>query len=460
MADEIQNINVIKKLGCSEDRQGKVSLCEGEINGVRTLFITKVPKKIGFLSDHEAQIIKDLNTLNLPHFCKYYYHDNHKIYMEYVSMDGELRSLDSFLAPSSYDFDTAMNLIKQVVMALAVAQKHLQFTHYDLHCDNVLVKSVPKNSVYLYVIDDDNQFCVPTNGLCSVIIDYGYSYTKNTGSYGSLEFTEFGYTPVFFDAYIDCIRFLITTSRISRREYKIFRNVVRNLFPLSESISMSSGWFKSVGGRNGILDGIREKLGEITSSTCILYKKCIQSLMILQGLVKRGFDYPYTNLSADYYRFSQEFEKLTCDKAPKDKLEILKKIVVATNDDIPFENLNIETDYKEFGTLKEYVNTLRNSLSGYVTQLSKSVENKKKEVYSQLKHNTEQIFGALDFNFHSEFVFDTSTKIYMWKDCKMVEFSIPGKYLRKINKTIPPLRGTLLYDIYRKELENEDKKMN
>lgn len=446
----LENIRVIRKIGSDDDRQGKVSLCEADLNGVHMQCICKIPKKIGFLGDHEAQIIKDLNTLNLPHFCKFYNYNScgNKLYMEYINIDNEVRTMDSFL---SDDFDTAMNLIKQVLMALSISQRLLQFTHYDLHCDNVLVKSVDKNSVYLYVLDENNQFCVPTNGLCAVIIDYGYSYTQNTGTYGSLEFTELGYTPNFFDPYIDAIRFLVTTSRIARREYKIFRNVVRNIFPISESISMTSGWFRA-NGRSGLLESIKEKLGEITSNS-ILYKKCIQSLMILQGMVIKDQENPVGKLSTDYYRFSQEFEKLTIDKDQNDKLKILKDLVVTFSKGESLSGSAIAAavpNYKNFDTMTEYMETLRNSMSGFVTQFTRTIEQRKKDIYSGIKLNTEQTFGALDFNFHSEFKFDTNTKIYMWKNCEMTEFTVPGKYIRKLNKTLPPLRGTLLYDIYLK----------
>lgn len=451
MANEIRNIKELKKLGSSDDRQGKVTLCEGDVNGNLIRFISKIPKKVGFLSTHEAQILKDLNTLNLPHFCQYLGNSENKVYMEYVNDEGKVRSLDSFIQK---DFDITMNLIKQIIMALAISQRKIQFTHYDLHCDNVLVKNVDPNSVYLYVVDEQNQFCVPTNGHCAVIIDYGYSYTQNTGTYGSLEFTELGYTPNFYDPYIDCIRFLITTSRISRnsgKEYKIFRNIVRNIYPVSDNISMTSGWFRKAG-KIGLLEAIKEKLGEMTSES-ILYKKCIQSLMIIQGMVKKNFEYSFQKLSADYYRFSQEFEKLTAGFSPKQKLETLKQLIVSIVDDQPFDKLEINTKYTDFDTLKEYLSTLRDSVSGFVTQFTKTIEQRKSEIYSGIKLTTEQIFGALDFNFNSEFKFDDETTVFMWKDCKMTEFKIPAKYIKKVNRTVPPLRGTLIYDIYVSEFE-------
>lgn len=449
---DFDNIKIIKKIGNDDDRQGRTELVEIPFkdSNETVLAVSKLPKRVGFLADHETQILMDLITLNLPHFCSYYGTHNNKVYMEYVHEDGLIASLDKYI--SKYEFKITINLIKQVIMALSISQKYINFTHYDLHSDNILIKKVNPNSVYLYVLDEDNQFYVPTNGLCAVIIDYGYSYTKNSnGVYGSLEFTELGYTPNMFDPCIDCMRFLITVSNLIKNTNRKFRNIVRNIYPLDEHVSMTSGWFKK--NNYSILMNIQHKIkSEIYNESSILYSKCIQSLLILQGIIKKDTDHDYKNINIDYYRFSQEFDKLVVNMRPVEKLALLKKLVSLFVDG---KSLDTVIDDKtscncDFINLKEYMTTLQNSISGYVYYITNQLNQYKSEIYSKIKLNTEQIFGALDFNFCDDFKFNRYTKIYVWKDCKLTEHVIPPskiKQVSKLNKVIHPLRGTFLYDL-------------
>jgi hypothetical protein len=451
------DIKFIKPIEVDEHCQGKTTLCKGTYDGDEITFISKVPRKVGFLTDHESQIASDLNTLGLPHFCKYYGHTDHQIFLEYISAKNKILTLTTCLAEK--DFNISMSLLKQTVMALTIAQKKLEFTHYDLHSDNVLVRKVPKNSVYLYVFDNENQFCVPTYGFSPVIIDYGYSYTKNSGVLGSLEFTDIGYTPVFYDQYIDMIRLLVTTSKIARSdqsEYKILRNIVRNIFPISDDVSLTSGWFRDKG-RYNIINGIKDRIkASENTNVSILYKKSVQCLLILQCLAEVGYEGSDETLEVDYHRFSQEFERLTCDCEIKTKLNILKELVSCTLNKKPISSLTnkFKLAYEDYKLLESYITTLKNSISAYVTKYIELIKQKKDDIYSKIKlRTTEHMFGALDFNFHSKFTFDIDTTIYMWtyKDCCLEKVSVPGKYIKKLNSISPPLRGTFLYDIIKSE---------
>ncbi len=441
------NLKLVKQVSNDDDSQGHIAICESETNGVITPLVVKIPKGICFLIDHEAQILQDLNTLNLPHFCKYYSHSENKIYMEYININNQIVSFDAFL--NNFD-EIGINLIKQVIMTLAIAQKYLEFTHYDLHCDNILVKEVDKNSVYLYVLDEENQFCVPSNGYCAVIIDYGYAHTKNTYANGSLEFTNLGYTPIIYDKYVDCMRFLITTSRMIRSNNKIYRNIVRNIYPLENIVSMTSGWFQDNICKN-IFTILCEKIkNENSSLTNIFYKKPIQTLLLLQSMIVKPIDDKsnHDNITLDYYQCSQEFNKLISNSTPKEQLQLLKKIVNCVKTNSNFNTIE-ELKNMDFSLFQEYIFNLQKSLSSYINFQIKIIESQKADIYSKIKLKTEQIFGALDFNFKSKFSFDIFTKVYMWKDNKMTEFEIPGKYIKKLNSIASPLKGTYLYDLYK-----------
>lgn len=77
-----------------------------------------------------------------------------------------------------------VSILFQVCFCLAFLQKHFQFTHNDLHCDNVMfVKTEEK---YLYYQINDTYYKIPTFGMIIKIIDFGRAvYKINNNRYFS-----------------------------------------------------------------------------------------------------------------------------------------------------------------------------------------------------------------------------------------------------------------------------------
>ena len=112
-----------------------------------------------------------------------------------------------------------------------------------------MIKRCDKNIVNLYIIDDDNQFCIPTMGYNPIIIDYGFSYISDMEDnplWASLAHTDVGFMSNIFDWVADPKLFLITVSleiknKRNSKQSKIFRRIVKNIFyPLN--IDWESGW--------------------------------------------------------------------------------------------------------------------------------------------------------------------------------------------------------------------------
>ena len=49
-----------------------------------------------------------------------------------------------------------LSIIKQSLLAIIIANHKVNFTHYDLHSDNILVKHCDPNSVFLYIINNES----------------------------------------------------------------------------------------------------------------------------------------------------------------------------------------------------------------------------------------------------------------------------------------------------------------
>lgn len=79
----------------------------------------------------------------------------------------------------------------QTAFALAYLQKHFQFTHNDLHINNIMYKSTEKS--YIYYKFNNTYFKVPTHGYIFKIIDFGRSiFTFHKKQYFNDSFKKHG----------------------------------------------------------------------------------------------------------------------------------------------------------------------------------------------------------------------------------------------------------------------------
>jgi hypothetical protein len=97
-----------------------------------------------------------------------------------------------------------------------------------------MIKKCDKNLSFLYVIDDENQFLVPSLGYYPIIIDYGFSYIENMDNgplWASLAHTNVGFMCDRFDPIADPKLFLVTVSfeiknKRNSKKSKLFRKII------------------------------------------------------------------------------------------------------------------------------------------------------------------------------------------------------------------------------------------
>ena len=89
-------------------------------------------------------------------------------------------TLDSYIINSKIKDDEWESIISQIIFSLITYQKVFDFTHNDLHTNNVVYNKTEKK--YLYYKYDNKHYKVPTFGKIYKIIDFGRAIYKFKGN--------------------------------------------------------------------------------------------------------------------------------------------------------------------------------------------------------------------------------------------------------------------------------------
>jgi hypothetical protein len=211
----------------------------------------------------EYDIMKSLEEL--PHFCRVKGIENNWIFMEKYPQT----TLSDLIYKKNVK---CSSVVTQAVIAISAAQQTKQFTHYDLHTDNILV--VPTEFDYhKYILQSGNSYTIKTEGISPVIIDFGYSYIDNISPYRTnMEYMSRGYTTYEYDPLAD-MRLLITTLVYDMNKYYTTNPMFDKLSHLFYSlpINYKSGWYHTAT-FTGALTTIRKLSPFVRSATSIFNK--------------------------------------------------------------------------------------------------------------------------------------------------------------------------------------------
>ena len=328
------------KLLDNQGKQGMVGLFnlkdENEEDNIKYIF--KLSQCLNYLVYHELTVMQGLSSISnfCPFFCKgigsikckvepkrkiknpfdiksKYPIEKEVLLCEYIENSSKFYN---YIKTKDIKEEMLYSIVKQVLMGINIAQQKKQFTHYDLHSNNVMIKKCDKDLVFLYKIDDENQFCVPTLGYYPIIIDYGFAYISDMQDkplWTSLAHTEVGFMSDRFDWVADPKLFLITVSneikdKRNTTKAKKFRRIVRNLFyPLK--IDVECGWDDDED--KSAADSVLEML-DIENNTSKIFKDfdyyCIDILQSLIILPLQEQD--YSNIGKSFKAFLKEWSKI------------------------------------------------------------------------------------------------------------------------------------------------------
>lgn len=474
--------------------------------GKELKYVFKISQYINYLVQHEYTVMKGLNDISpyCPHFCKaigtllceidpqarkkgnpFLLTTKHPIEKEILLTEYVDNSCKfyNYIRSKKIPDKVIYSTIKQVLMGIAIAQKKKQFTHYDLHSYNIMMKKCNKDVVFLYVIDEENQFCVPTHGHYPVIIDFGFSYINDLDdgpAWPSMAHTDVGFMSDQYDWVADPKLFLVTVAkeiRDKRRNNKAnkFKRIVKNIFGKLK-IDWESGW--DIGEEKGASDYVTEMLQDYNIDSNLFDNYDHYCIDLIQSLIILPLEeQKYSNINESYTTFLKEFIKIENEIGnPFYNLYILKGIV-----DVARE---VRVDYLHRDSRKNAISYFRTSIferincvANYCRPkgihfermlcsllcLSKNVEGvlfdviesrmmEKKKRYDRLPlQSTEQIYGAIEANISDKYVFNENTTVFVMncitEDCSRLDLT--PAICEEVNNTHSLAKGMYLYSVFK-----------
>jgi hypothetical protein len=300
--------------------------------------------------------------------------------MDYVhcSVDGHDFSLTLYDVIFEGERHHIWSTILSVLAALEMAQDHLNFTHYDLHTDNILFKQCEPDALFAYTVSegtgDNYNFVVPTFGVYPVIIDCGNAYTKLVKTQRvSVNNYHNGLQPNWYDPLLDVHHFLLgllNYVEYQSDEYYFITNRVMYLFRHINCLR-KKGWKQLPNNVNKL---VKRRIAELCPALNKLDTWYEYSSEVIEALML-GVKLPWAS-SFDVKDAKQWFPQCnTFEEFVNASFGVLCKNLRALEE---CDCLNYECDY--IWILREFVETVHST-----TRLDpKSVKKFKTAVESQL----------------------------------------------------------------------------
>jgi hypothetical protein len=490
-------------------KQGLVGLLKLKDDNSDLRYVFKISQYINYLTEHESSIMTGLNELAeyCPHFCKFvgnitctldpnnrkggnpfdinckYPIEKNIILTEYIS---DSYKFYDYIKSKHIHEDILYSTIKQVLMSVSIAQKVKNFSHYDLHSLNIMMRKCDTNVVFLYALDEDNQFCVPTLGHYPVVIDFGFSYIENLENnplWPSMCHTDVGFMSNQFDPLADPKLFLVAVSsdikeHRNTKKSKNLRTIVHNLFDKLD-IDWEAGWDNT--DEQGASYYVLEMLQPYNKNSVLFRYYDHYCIDLLQSLIILPLqEQEYSDIDKVYTTFLQQWIQIENEISnPFYSLYTLKGIIDAVRE--------VRSYYIEKKTRNDAINKFRQNVYNVVNKISKfcrlknvhfekllcslimlsrNIEGmlydivttrmrKKNKEYKKLPlNNIEKIYGAIDMNITDNYVYNKDTVVYIFNLSKKCtdKYKIPEENLESINKAYPITRGALIYDIYKNSI--------
>lgn len=470
-------------------------------------YVYKLSQYLNYLIEQEFCVMEGLNMLATfcPHFCKTlgmfrtritdkfreednpFEYDKRSIQASVLLMQhiDDARKLYRYIKNESVPVEVLMSQVKQTLLATMIASEQGRFTHFDLHSNNVLIKKCPLNSVFLYVLDPNRVYLVPTYGYMPVIIDFGFSFHNNSNNrpmFGALAHTDIGFIPATHDAHADAKLFLSSVSW-EMDKYKscetssTFRKLITNLYgkcsfdlecgwdmyeeddPMNESISdFLLKKFSSQFKRSKFFKAQGHHVVDLLQALTVLPlhpRKTDDTIDDLAGILVTEFSKMEKEIGTDFYN-------LYLFKTIIDSVLKYRELYISQNTREQAVSAFKTDILTELDRVAKFCQPKINweKLLCCLLCLSKCVENvchdklkrlmshKRTEYNKMLVRSPTEVFEYIDANLPSHFFFNEDTVVYVWDavNRESMKFTVPADWVNALNETHPFERGLYLFE--------------
>lgn len=474
-------------------------------------YVYKISRYLNFTTEHEHQVMKSLSKMKdyCIHFPKPVGVFDKKLDINFKRAENPFREsknmfpakvcimedikdsikFSNFIRNKDVPEEILFSILKQLLLAIIFAQRDCEFSHYDLHSSNVLIKKCPFDTVHVYKLDEDNVFSVPTYGYYPVIIDFGFSHVETVNEndvLSPLDYSNIGYTTNLFDKIADAkvllvsLAYEISGRRPNGKYTKMFDNIVKNLFH-ELRIDWDCGWDKY--DKLTAIDKISKTLVEHTSTSELFSETEFYCYDLIQYMIK----YPLrnndvTDLKKSFKMFICEFTRLEKDFSNNFyRLYLLKSIVLAAKEvredycngndkkgcirrfeNIIFDEIRKVKKFYEpkcnFEKLLCGLIVFCDSLEGCLYLESQKRQQFKEHEYSKLDvKKIEHIWGIIDFNIFLPYKFRKYTNIVIFdrEGKKTDNLNIDdSEHINILNSVDHVSIGTIINKICKNNIEN------
>jgi hypothetical protein len=496
-------------------KQGVLGILEDEHNNK---YVYKLSQYLNYTIEQEYNVIEGLNNTSsyIPNFVKtygkFYCKINDKFKKNknpfYIGKEDNsiwavvllMELLDGlklyrYIKNETMPNEINLSLVKQVLLACLVANKKINFTHYDLHTNNIIVRKCPLNSVYLYILPDGSKYLVPTYGFLPTIIDFGFSYNDNCKQrplYSSLAHTDVGFLTCKEDNHSDFKLFLTSVSYEMdtyrpKKINNIFRKLIKSVYSETK-VDLVNGWDLELD-NTSISTKLYRRVRTHFKKSKFFFSQGEFIIDLMQSLVflpiKKYENKNEYSMDTHFSNIVGEFSKIekTC-KTEFNCMYIFKEMLYSVNRN--------KKEYYEEQTRNQAVSFFKADVkkkirdlipplgappidlnwekllcslicvSRYISnflyeRLNKLVEKKKENYLGILFKQEKEIYEYIDINLPSHFMFDENTTIYVWdsiNECNktvivkdLVDDMSLKHFTTLLNNYEPSDRGTVLYDI-------------
>lgn len=493
----------VQKIFPRPGKQGLVGLMTGK-EDKSLVYVFKVSQYINYLVQHELTVMNSLNEIAdyCPNFCRsvgaiighvdptkrkegnpFECESKYQIEKEILLTEYLDRSYKfyNYIISDKILEDSLYSTVKQVLLGISIAQKQKRFSHYDLHSNNIMMKRCKRDLVFLYVLDESNQFCVATRGCYPVVIDFGFSYTGDMNGeplWQTLNHTEVGFLSDRFDPIVDAKLFLVTVSdeiheAKKSKKSRMLKNITKNIYGRLP-IDWDSGWDNDTD--KCATDYVLKKLSKY-GKVSILFREyeyycmdLIQSLIVipLEKQKTKGVEIPFLAFLKEFTKIEKEIG------TPFYCLYILKGIVDSART-VRMDYTNPETREHAVGFFRHSILERIDSIARYCQPkdvhyermlcslfcLAKGVEGilyeamkkrmvAKEAMYKKVPLQTpEEIVAAIDINIGDNYEFNEKTTVLVIDNIKKTCYPLELTQQQKadINSYESISRGPEMYKI-------------